>query len=34
MLTAATEGRRRMSYQFLKTYDAGGAAWISINRPP
>ncbi|MBI5018104.1 MAG: enoyl-CoA hydratase/isomerase family protein [Deltaproteobacteria bacterium] len=23
-----------MSYQFLKTCDADGAAWISINRPP
>ena len=21
-------------YQFLKTWDADGAAWISINRPP
>jgi cyclohexa-1,5-dienecarbonyl-CoA hydratase len=23
-----------MSYQFIKTWDADGAAWISINRPP
>jgi cyclohexa-1,5-dienecarbonyl-CoA hydratase len=23
-----------MDYQFIKTWDADGAAWISINRPP